>query len=312
MPMPAHPILLDPHTEVVQKRWSAIMRKRAAALAATSGNNKNNNGNDDEDDELLHNTRKSPPHHPPPGLYVVRGSVLYYHYRVDGFDDSGWGCAYRSAQTIVSWFALQADFSTGEAILGAAAILPEAVEVPTIPEIQKVLAVVDPERAASARNSGAGEFVGSNSWIGSYEVMLVLQFLMPDLQCKIIRVESGAHFVTDPNVLRQLVAHFERSACPVMVGGASYAHTILGVEVMEQQQQQQHQGANKASSLLPFSPPSYQLLILDPHYVSARKMEPSLDTVLSKGWCSWKNPGDFFAKGEWYNLCLPQIVTSFL
>lgn len=40
-------------------------------------------------------------------LSAVRGDYLYYHYMQDGFDDCGWGCAYRSFQTVWSWFLLQ-------------------------------------------------------------------------------------------------------------------------------------------------------------------------------------------------------------
>ena len=32
---------------------------------------------------------------------------LYFHYLQDGFKDSGWGCAYRSLQTLYSWYQLQ-------------------------------------------------------------------------------------------------------------------------------------------------------------------------------------------------------------
>lgn len=35
---------------------------------------------------------------------LVQGIYGYHHYLQDGFDDSGWGCAYRSLQTIFSWF----------------------------------------------------------------------------------------------------------------------------------------------------------------------------------------------------------------
>ena len=34
---------------------------------------------------------------------LVAGEYDYYHYMQDRFDDNGWGCAYRSFQTIVSW-----------------------------------------------------------------------------------------------------------------------------------------------------------------------------------------------------------------
>lgn len=35
---------------------------------------------------------------------LVQGNYLYYHYMHDNINDSGWGCAYRSLQTIFSWF----------------------------------------------------------------------------------------------------------------------------------------------------------------------------------------------------------------
>lgn len=51
---------------------------------------------------------------PPPRRAAIRGRVAllhgsyeYYHYMQDKFNDAGWGCAYRSLQTICSWFTLQ-------------------------------------------------------------------------------------------------------------------------------------------------------------------------------------------------------------
>ena len=35
---------------------------------------------------------------------LVKGNYAYYHYMQDNFNDNGWGCAYRSFQTIFSWF----------------------------------------------------------------------------------------------------------------------------------------------------------------------------------------------------------------
>lgn len=35
---------------------------------------------------------------------LVRGRYTYHHYMQDNFNDDGWGCAYRSMQTIFSWF----------------------------------------------------------------------------------------------------------------------------------------------------------------------------------------------------------------
>jgi len=36
--------------------------------------------------------------------YLIWGNYTYHHYMQDGFDDNGWGCAYRSLQTLLSWF----------------------------------------------------------------------------------------------------------------------------------------------------------------------------------------------------------------
>ena len=38
---------------------------------------------------------------------LVDGHYAYYHYMQDNFDDNQWGCAYRSLQTLCSWFILQ-------------------------------------------------------------------------------------------------------------------------------------------------------------------------------------------------------------
>uniref|UniRef100_A0A673SLS7 Ufm1-specific protease 2 n=1 Tax=Suricata suricatta TaxID=37032 RepID=A0A673SLS7_SURSU len=37
-------------------------------------------------------------------ISVVQGTYSYHHYMQDRTDDNGWGCAYRSLQTICSWF----------------------------------------------------------------------------------------------------------------------------------------------------------------------------------------------------------------
>lgn len=54
----------------------------------------------------------------------VKGDYIYFHYLQDNFKDDGWGCAYRSLQTLHSWFLLQGYTKT---------------PVPSIPEIQRLL-----------------------------------------------------------------------------------------------------------------------------------------------------------------------------
>jgi len=36
-------------------------------------------------------------------LSLVKGDYDYWHYGCDGLDDRGWGCGYRTLQTIASW-----------------------------------------------------------------------------------------------------------------------------------------------------------------------------------------------------------------
>lgn len=38
---------------------------------------------------------------------VVYGRYSYHHYMQDHMNDNGWGCAYRSLQTLISWFKFQ-------------------------------------------------------------------------------------------------------------------------------------------------------------------------------------------------------------
>ncbi|WZY98715.1 hypothetical protein YC2023_071044 [Brassica napus] len=83
---------------------------------------------------------------------VIQGSYEYYHYLQDSFDDSGWGCAYRSLQTIISW------------------------------EIQQTLVEIGDKDPS---------FVGSREWIGAIELSFVLDKLL-GVSCKIMNFRSGS------------------------------------------------------------------------------------------------------------------------
>ncbi|KAL5717897.1 hypothetical protein ACHQM5_010852 [Ranunculus cassubicifolius] len=135
----------------------------------------------------------------------VDGSYEYYHYLQNGFDDSGWGCAYRSLQTIISWFKIQQYTS---------------IEVPSHREIQQALVEIgDKDRS----------FVGSREWIGAIELSFVLDKLL-GVSSKIMTLRSGAEF---PEKCRELALHFETQGTPVMIGGGVLAYTLLGVDYNE-------------------------------------------------------------------------------
>ncbi|XP_061586423.1 ufm1-specific protease 2 [Cololabis saira] len=134
-------------------------------------------------------------------LYLVQGVYSYHHYMQDRADDNGWGCAYRSLQTICSWFQQQGYVERS---------------VPTHREIQQALVDVGDKPAS---------FVGSRQWIGSIEVQNVLNHLL-DITSKIMFVSQGSELASKG---RELANHFLTEGTPIMIGGGVLAHTILGV-----------------------------------------------------------------------------------
>ncbi|CAF0783507.1 unnamed protein product [Adineta steineri] len=136
---------------------------------------------------------------------LVNGHYAYYHYMQDNFDDNMWGCAYRSLQTLCSWFVLQG-YTTKS--------------VPTHTQIQQTLIDIEDKPK---------KFLNSRQWIGSMEVSFVLQNYL-DVECKIIRVERGADMIEH---VRELINHFNKEGTPIMIGGGVLAHTILGVDFNE-------------------------------------------------------------------------------
>jgi len=134
--------------------------------------------------------------------YLVKGNYTYHHYMQDDFDDNGWGCAYRSFQTLFSWYRLQGYTSK---------------PIPTHLQIQQCL--VDLEDKPKT-------FVGSRQWIGSMEVSMCLQHFL-DVDSRIINVKSGADMAGQGPALAQ---HFTTYGTPVMIGGGVFAHTILGID----------------------------------------------------------------------------------
>jgi hypothetical protein len=135
---------------------------------------------------------------------VVKGNYEYFHYCQDGDSDKGWGCAYRSLQTLFSWFLLNG-------------FNKEGVTIPSIETIQRTLVKIgdkDPK------------IIGSNDWIGAMEVSYILN--------ELLGIDSTINFVASGKDLdslgRELIYHFENQGTPIMIGGGVYAYTILGVE----------------------------------------------------------------------------------
>ncbi|KAH9422317.1 Ufm1-specific protease 2 [Dermatophagoides pteronyssinus] len=132
------------------------------------------------------------------------GKYSYYHYNQDNFNDSGWGCAYRSLQTIISWFQWQG-------------YIDDDHKVPTHKQIQQALIDVGDKPV---------EFLGSSRWIGSQEVCYVLNHLY-GIESKIIFINSSNELL---DKARDLIKHFSINGTPIMIGGGVLAHTIIGVD----------------------------------------------------------------------------------
>ena len=171
----------------------------------------------------------------------------------DNFDDDGWGCAYRSLQTIVSWLRKQVCVSRTMTIFGNN--IPKLdfqgyteTEVPDHRQVQKCLVDIGDKEA---------KFIGSKKWIGSTEVGFVLETAC-GTESRFLSVNSGSELESRA---RELVSHFEVQGSPVMIGGGVYAHTILGVAWDED--------AGEVA-----------WLILDPHYTG----KEDIKTIHSKGW----------------------------
>ncbi len=135
----------------------------------------------------------------------VFGDYEYYHYLQDKMDDSGWGCAYRSLQTICSWFNLQGYCCR---------------EPPSHREIQATL--------VSIGDKGKN-FIGSKNWIGAIELGYVLDSLYK-IESKVITVADGSNMVS---VAREIGQHFDTQGTPIMIGGGVLAYTLLGIDYNE-------------------------------------------------------------------------------
>ena len=135
-------------------------------------------------------------------VYAVQGKYTYFHYLQDCFDDAGWGCAYRSLQTIISWFILNKYTN---------------VDVPTHRAIQETLVRIGDKPPS---------FVGGRQWIGSFEISYVLDTLL-GVTSKVLTFNSGEEI---PTKAREIAQHFSQEGTPIMIGGGVLAYTLLGID----------------------------------------------------------------------------------
>jgi hypothetical protein len=141
----------------------------------------------------------------PDDAIASHGGFDYYHYKVDEYDDSGWGCAYRSIQTIFSWFCNNYNV---------------AKKVPSILDLQVVLKTID--------YAHADLVVGSREWIGCVEAGSLLSHMSHgSISYKILVASSDESL--EELLMTTVLNHFVEFGSPVMLGAGSYAYTIAGL-----------------------------------------------------------------------------------
>ena len=179
----------------------------------------------------------------------------------------GWGCAYRSLQTLCSWFRHQG--YTRRA-------------APTHRQIQQALVDLGDKPKS---------LVGSRQWIGSFEVGLCLEHFL-GVTYKILYVNSGAELA---NKGRELVRHFSTQGTPIMIGkhghcGNTYLASLALVSV------RRHGRVNSLKVEIKFH------LECKLHFPSAQLMWRQVclakvsESIEDKYWVSWRS---FDVKKTW-------------
>lgn len=215
----------------------------------------------------LHHHLPTTPNNNPTTLHLHPHKNLYHHY---GHSDKGWGCAYRSCQTLLSHFISRATTSH---------------PTPSIDQIQSILVQLG--------DKSSKDFIGSKEWIGSVEVGLVLQYYIEQIPTKtsyfvkqwfLPSFESSLSESLPPILSDMTTLWSANKLGPVMIGGGVLAYTILGIDWDKTKPYKE-------------SPLEHcWLLILDPHYVGPNDVA----TVIKSKFCAWKRPEQVFVKGHHY------------
>jgi hypothetical protein len=147
------------------------------------------------------------------GDALCQGQYLYYHYGCDKQDDRGWGCGYRTLQTMCSW--VRHHYSARSSSL-------KSSPVPSIVQVQQALVEMGDKPES---------FMNSRQWIGWFDACLVLDHLY-DTPCKILHIEKGSD---TQRFLPELHQHFITVGTPVMMGGDTdnSSKGILGVRLKD-------------------------------------------------------------------------------
>lgn len=201
-------------------------------------------------------------------VYSLTSDYSYYHYCIDGLNDQGWGCGYRTCQTLCSWIYFCYRRSSEQISVQGGISGP----VPSIREIQQSLVQIGDKPRS---------FANSKEWIGSVEIAMCLDTIY-NVPCRILHIPCGEIH----NHIDTICKHFKEFGGPLMLGGDcdNSSKCVVGIAVD------------------PKLRTSY-LLIVDPHCGS---QVPCAEELYKLKYVSWL-PVEKLDDKSFYNLCMPTL-----
>ena len=181
-------------------------------------------------------------------------------------------------------------------------------------------------------------FLHSREWIGSFEIgyFLAEQY---NIEWKNLHLAS-ANDLSSNRVAKQISEHFDKQGTPIMLGGGNLAYTILGIDWNEEHQEIQflildphlyissssleiqegtdrHHSTSRTPCHQIFLEDSFSRLLEREDKINNR-IRYILNHNITYGNqkssfkpCQWRRVSSF-AKGCFYNLCLPQKPGQFI
>ena len=245
----------------------------------------------------LHLSTEQPPGKQSHKKALCCGDVEYHHYKLFGKNDTGWGCAYRSVQTTLSWILRSDDTSYLHHCRDRLELLRNgersSIILPSHTEIQEILVQVDGKDKSIVR---------STQWIGTFEGAKIIEHLTA-VTCKHVHFQDASNI---SDYVEKIIEHFETGGGPILVGGGSLAVSIVGASMSTSGEQR-------------------WILILDPHYSGSQPVEDAISGLKNDTNTAYKSSSappiywqriDIlnckkkagpFVRGTFYNLCIPLL-----
>ncbi|KAK7494767.1 hypothetical protein BaRGS_00013894 [Batillaria attramentaria] len=257
---------------------------------------------------------------------TTRGDYDYWHYCCDGLDDRGWGCGYRTLQTLCSW--IKYHLQKGQSVSAGTSQSGRGAAETTCATNRTETSAEDSHDAPS--DSAAGILVtdsADDNARDTFQISVIASgdstesFTLPSASsadgasswCGVEHSTGNscddAGFAAHTQT-KSVAEEAEKVPCKIVHVGQG-SELINHLATLQDHFRQfgspvMMGGDTDASSKgvlgVRLNPPA--LLVVDPHYVGVCKTAASLQ---SSGWVKWVHVEDFH-KTSFYNMCLPQLA----